>query len=70
MDLIAELNGQIEDLDSQIRDEAEDRPAVALLQTVPCFGPYRSLVLVAEIRPIEQFPSPNHLVSFAGLALS
>ena len=67
-ELIALLDGQIEELDRRIRDEAVDRPAARLLQTVPGIGTYRSVVLVAEVTPIERFASPDKLVSFAGLA--
>ena len=68
LELIEQLTGQIEELDERIREEAEERPAARLLQTIPGIGPFRSLVLVAELMPIERFPSPDHLVSFAGLA--
>ena len=67
-ELIEKLNKQIGELDGRIRREAEDRPAARLLQTVPGIGPYRSVLLVAEITPIERFSSPAKLVSFAGLA--
>ena len=67
-ELIEGLTDQIEELDGRIRQEAEERPAAGLLQTVPGIGPYRSVLLVAEVMPIERFPSPDHLVSFAGLA--
>lgn len=67
-ELIDRLGEQIEELDGRIREEANERPAAQLLQTVPGIGAYRSLLLVAEITPIERFSSPDHLVSFAGLA--
>lgn len=67
-DLIDRLNEQIGELDRRIRQKAREHPGAELLQTIPGIGPYRSLVLVAEIMPIERFPSPDHLVSFAGLA--
>ena len=68
LELIDGLSEQIEELDGRIQAEAEERPAAQLLQTIPGIGPYRSLLLVAEISPIERFPSPAELVSFAGLA--
>lgn len=69
-ELIDRLNEQIGELDGRIRQKAREHPGAELLQTIPGIGPYRSLVLVAEIMPIERFPSPDHLVSFAGLAPS
>ncbi|MDP2497411.1 MAG: IS110 family transposase [Candidatus Palauibacterales bacterium] len=67
-ELITELSDQIEELDGRIRDEAQERPPAQLLQTVPGIGTFRSVLLVAEVSPIERFPSPAELVSFAGLA--
>lgn len=61
---------QIEALDQRIGTKAEENPAAELLQTIPGIGPYRSLVLVGEITPIERFPDGDHLVSYAGLAPS
>ena len=68
LELIDQLDEQVENLDERIDEEAQQRPAAQLLQTIPGIGPYRSLVLVAEITPIERFASPDKLVSFAGLA--
>lgn len=68
LELIDQLTEQIGELDRRIQTKAEERPAARLLQTVPGIGAYRSVLLVAEITPIERFPSPDHLVSFAGLA--
>lgn len=68
--LIGQLTDQVKALDGRIREEAAQRSSAQVLQTVPGIGPYRSLVLVAEIHPIDRFPSPAHLVSFAGLAPS
>lgn len=68
--LIDTLTPQIEALDERIRTKAEDHPAAELLQTIPGIGPYRSLVLVGEVTPIERFPDGDHLVSYAGLAPS
>ena len=68
LELIEQLTEQVEELDGRIGDEAEERAAAQLLQTIPGIGPYRSVLLVAEVTPIDRFPSPDHLVSFAGLA--
>lgn len=54
----------------RIRRQAQTCPRAALLQTVPGIGPYWSLLLTAELDPIERFRSPDHLVSYAGLAPS
>ena len=55
-------------LDGRIEEQAQEHPGACLLQTIPGIGPYRSLQLVGEITPISRFASPDHLVSYAGLA--
>jgi len=62
------IRPRIDRLDGRIKEEAQKHPGACLLQTIPGIGPYRSLLLVAEITPIARFPSPNHLVSYSGLA--
>ena len=66
--LIDTLSPRIKMLDGQIQETAAKQPAALLLQSIPGIGPYRSLVLAAEIMPISRFPSADHLVSYAGLA--
>lgn len=68
LELIDTLSEQIKRLDERVRERASEDPAACLLQTIPGIGSYRSLVLVGEILPISRFPSPAHLVSYAGLA--
>lgn len=68
LELIEFLGPKIEDLDGRIEERAREHPAACLLQTIPGIGPYRGLLLAAEITPISRFPSPDHLVSYAGLA--
>lgn len=66
--LISGLNPMIRGLDRRIVRVGREIPAVALLETIPGIGPYRGLLIATEISPIERFPSPRHLVSYAGLA--
>lgn len=68
LELIDALTPRIEELDERVRRRAAENAPASLLQTIPGIGPYRSLVLAAEITPIKRFPSPDHLVSYAGLA--
>ena len=68
LELIDLLSAQIQRLDGQIKDQAQEHPGASLLQTIPGIGSYRSLQLVGEITPISRFASPDHLVSYAGLA--
>jgi transposase len=68
LELIDLLTVQIKRLDGRIEEQAGEHPGACLLQTIPGIGPYRSLQLVGEITPISRFASPDHLVSYAGLA--
>lgn len=67
-ELIKQLTGMIRVLDRRIERMGREIPAVALLRTVPGIGPYRGLLIATEVMPIERFPRPEHLVSYAGLA--
>lgn len=50
------------------RPDRDCRPATAaLLATIPAIGPYRSLLLAAELSPLTRFPRVEHLTSYAGL---
>jgi transposase len=66
--LVAQLSPMIRALDKRIQRMGEDMPAVSLLSTIPGIGAYRGLLIATETQPIERFPSPAHLVSYAGLA--
>jgi len=68
LELIDTLGPQIKGLDARIEERAREHAGASLLQTIPGIGPYRSLLLIGEITPISRFPSPGHLVSYAGLA--
>ena len=68
LEMIDLLTVQIKRLDGRIEEQAQEHPGACLLQTIPGIGPYRSLQLVGEITPISRFASPDHLVSYAGLA--
>jgi transposase len=58
----------IRTLDRRIDRMGQEIPAVALLRTIPGIGPYRGLLIATEVLPIERFPAPANLVSYAGLA--
>lgn len=66
--LIDTITPQIQRLDGPIEERARNCPAAELLPSIPGTGSYRSLVLAAELTPIERFPSPDHLVCCSGLA--
>ncbi|HZD04992.1 MAG TPA: IS110 family transposase [Longimicrobiales bacterium] len=68
LELIRALQPLIRSLDRRIAREADRDPAVGLLRSIPGIGPYRGMLLAAEILPIQRFATPAHLVSYAGLA--
>lgn len=66
--LIRGLSKLIRRLDHQIERVADEIAAVSVLRTIPGIGAYRGLLIATEVMPIERFPRPEHLVSYAGLA--
>lgn len=66
--LIDAVTEEIREADRGIREEAKENPAALLLRTIPGIGPFRSLLLAAELTPISRFATPDKLASYAGLA--
>ena len=64
------LTQRVKPLDREIARLASHSSAAVVLQTIPGIGPYRSLLLATELLPITRFPTPAHVVSYAGLAPS
>lgn len=62
------LRGQIDAASEEVDREAKATPQAQLLCTLPGVGHYTALLLLAEIGDVNRFPSPKHLVSYAGLA--
>lgn len=69
LDHIEELEGVIAEVESQIdRELAPFRPLVERLDTIPGVNRVVAQALLAEIGPeMNRFPSPAHLISWAGL---
>ena len=65
--LVRQASSMIRALDKRIEHLAAELPAVTLLRTVPGIGAYRGLLIATETMPIERFPTPGHLASYAGL---
>jgi transposase len=59
---------QIDIASEEIDRQAEATPQAQVLCTLPGVGHYTALLLLAEIGDVSRFPSPKHLVSYAGLA--
>jgi transposase len=62
------LRDQISAATITVDREALTSPQALELCTLPGVGHYTALLLLAEIGDVGRFPSPKHLVSYAGLA--
>jgi transposase len=61
------LNEEIRMVSREIDEQAKADVRAMILKTHPGIGYYSALLILAEIGDIARFPSPNHLVSYAGL---
>jgi transposase len=66
--LINGINQLLKPLRAQIRKRASAYPDAVVLRSIPGIGPYWSLLLAAELSPVQRFSSVDRLVSYAGLA--
>lgn len=66
--MIRSVNEMLKGIRKRIYHEAKVDPNAMLLQTVPGIGFYWSVLLSAELAPVDRFRSADHLVSYAGLA--
>lgn len=67
LELIDQLNGQIEALETDLELNADQLRAVRLLKTMPGVGKIIATTIVAEIGDIRRFDSPKALCHWAGL---
>lgn len=58
----------IKQADHQIQHALKRFPQAEKLRVIPGIGLLASAMLIAEIGPIERFPSPKKLASYAGIA--
>jgi transposase len=68
LELIDRLTPLVAALERRIATAAAGHTTAPLLATIPGIGPYRSLLLAAELEPITRFRRAEYLVSYAGLA--
>jgi transposase len=64
------LEGQIAELDREIRRRWRENAMARVLEEIPGIGPFIALLLVAEIGDLQRFPSAKHLASYTGLVPS
>ncbi len=67
---IQELEGKKGQIDALIETQAKKNKQAVLLQSIPGVGWFTAYLVIMYIDGIKRFPSPEQLVSYAGLAPS
>ena len=67
LSMIDSVNEHIKTIEKTIKEKSSNYPEVALLQTIPGFGPITAFLLVAEIGAISRFDNPKKFTSYFGL---
>ncbi|MGH9328505.1 MAG: IS110 family transposase, partial [Terriglobia bacterium] len=67
LQLLAQLNGWIQELDQRLEQEGEKRPDVPRLQTHPGVGLLTALATVVVLGPVERFANGRKVASYLGL---
>ena len=70
LDTLAFANGQIEQIEEQIRKEAAKDTRVPLLTQLPGVALLTAITILAAVGTIERFEDAKHLVGYAGLGTS
>jgi len=68
--VLKSLREEIEEATGRIKEMARLDPRVELLLPIRGMGEYTVMLVLAEIGEIGRFPTPRHLVSYAGLCPS
>jgi transposase len=67
LQLLAQLDVWVKELDQRIEQEVERRQDAQRLMTHPGVGPQTALATVLVLGPVERFPDSRHLTSYLGL---
>jgi transposase len=67
LELIDDLEAQIAEVNTRLRQGHADHPYIALLMSAPGIGWVLAFTIAAEIGEIERFPSPEKLTGYTGL---
>jgi len=68
LEQIEYYNHLLEKTDWQIEKMLRDFPEAQRLMEIPGIGKFGAALILAEIGPIERFPSPKQLVGYSGMA--
>jgi len=66
--VISEQDARIRELSAEIERKAVENEDARLLMSIPGFGCFSALAIVAEIGDVSRFPDEEKLCSYAGLA--
>lgn len=61
------LKDEIHLISREIDARAKEDPRARLLMSHPGIGCYSALLILSEIGNVDRFPTPSHLISYAGL---
>jgi transposase len=67
LELIGDLDGQIDQINKELRCSGADHPYVPLLLSVPGIGWVLAFTIAAEIGDISRFATPKKLCGYTGL---
>jgi len=68
LELLAQLDGQIDQLEQRLVDVAQGDPEACRLMTHPGVGALTALATLVTLGPVSRFPTSKHVVSYVGLA--
>jgi transposase len=68
LELLAQLDGQIDQLEQRLAEVAQGDPEASCLMTHPGVGPLTALATLVTLGPVSRFPTSKHVVSYLGLA--
>jgi transposase len=68
LELLAQLDGQIDQLEQRLADVAQGDPEACRLMTHPGVGALTALATLVTLGPVSRFPTSKHVVSYVGLA--
>lgn len=67
LELLDQLMGQIQQLETRIQEVVADCEQIQLLKTLPGIGDILGIVIQQEVGRIDRFPSAEHFASYCGV---
>ena len=70
LETIRHYDAYLTKLDTEIRHRSEENEDIQRLMTIPGIGKLSAQVILAEVGPMERFPTAKHFGSYCGLGVS